>query len=57
MSSTFSRSTTGDSLLSTRTLRNMTGVRRKKAQRKKRINTTKPGVKRKRKDKKVKVLK
>jgi len=34
----------------------MAGVRRKKAQKKKRINTTKPGLKRKKKDKKVKVL-
>ncbi|KAL9983242.1 hypothetical protein ACROYT_G005386 [Oculina patagonica] len=34
----------------------MTGVRRKKTQRKKRVNTTKPGLKRKKKDKKVKVL-
>ncbi|XP_068742331.1 bifunctional 3'-5' exonuclease/ATP-dependent helicase WRN-like [Montipora capricornis] len=36
---------------------NMTGVRRKKAQRKKRVNTTTPGLKRKKKDKKLKVLK
>jgi len=35
----------------------MTGVRKKKAQRKKRVNTTKPGLKRKKKEKKVKVLK
>ena len=35
----------------------MTGVRRKKAQRKRRVNTTKVGSKRKKKDKKVKVLK
>ncbi|KAM7445479.1 hypothetical protein ABFA07_006079 [Porites harrisoni] len=34
----------------------MTGVRRKKAQRKRRVNTTKVGSKRKKKDKKVKVL-
>ncbi|KAJ7390739.1 hypothetical protein OS493_022822 [Desmophyllum pertusum] len=34
----------------------MTGVRKKKTQRKKRVNTTKPGLKRKKKDKKVKVL-
>ncbi|XP_068709843.1 nucleolar protein 16-like [Montipora capricornis] len=34
----------------------MTGVRRKKAQRKKRVNTTTPGLKRKKKDKKLKVL-
>jgi len=35
----------------------MTGVRRKKTQRKKRVNTTKPGLKRKKREKKVKVLK
>ncbi|KAK2558372.1 Nucleolar protein 16 [Acropora cervicornis] len=34
----------------------MTGVRRKKAQRNKRVNTTKPGAKRKKKDKKLRVL-
>ncbi|XP_020610290.1 nucleolar protein 16-like [Orbicella faveolata] len=34
----------------------MTGVRRKKTQRKKRVNTTKPGLKRKKREKKVKVL-
>ena len=35
----------------------MTGVRGKKSQRQKRANTTRPGLKRKKKEKKVKVLK
>ena len=35
----------------------MAGVRGKKSQRQKRANTTRPGLKRKKKEKKVKVLK